>query len=157
MAHVTASAVGAFAVAFAGAVALWWLYFDRSAGASAEIIASSDDPGALARAAYHLIHPVMVAGIIVTAAGDQKILSFPSAHASTASAWMILGGPALFVAGHAAFKYAIWRRVSWNRLAGIAVLGALAAAVPVIPEVALAACAAVVVAAIAATDRAGRA
>ena len=68
---------------------------------------------------------------------------------------MILGGPALFVAGHAAFKYAVWRHVSWRRLAGIAVLGMLAAAIPVIPEVALAACAAAVVAAIAATDRAG--
>jgi low temperature requirement protein LtrA len=157
MAHVTWDTAAAFVVAFAGTVALWWLYFDRSADASADVIAHSADPGALARAAYHLIHPVMVAGIIVNAAGDQKILSFPSAHASTASAWMILGGPALFVAGHAAFKYAIWRRVSWARIAGIAVLGALAATVPVIPEIALAACAAAVVAAIAAADRAGAA
>jgi hypothetical protein len=36
----------------------------------------------------------MAAGIIVTAAGDEKILSFPSPHASTASAWVILGGSA---------------------------------------------------------------
>jgi low temperature requirement protein LtrA len=156
MARVTGSAIAAFVVAFAGSVALWWLYFDRSAGASAEVIATSDDPGALARAAYHLIHPVMVAGIIVTAAGDGKILTAPSATASTASAWLILGGPALFVAGHAAFKYAIWRHVSRSRLAGIAALALLAATVPVLPEIALAACAAAVVAAIAACDQAGR-
>jgi low temperature requirement protein LtrA len=153
MAHVTGPAVAAFTVAFAGSVALWWLYFDQSAGASAQIIAKSDDPGALARAAYHLIHPVMVAGIIVTAAGDGKILASPAATASVASAWLILGGPALFVAGHAAFKYAIWRHVSWSRLAGIATLALLAATVPVLPEIALAACAAAVVAAIAACDR----
>jgi low temperature requirement protein LtrA len=153
MARVSASTVAAFAVAFAGSVALWWLYFDRSAQASSQVIASSDDPGALARAAYHLIHPVMVAGIIVAAAGDEKILTQPSSPAGAASAWMILGGPALFVVGHAAFKYAIWRRVPWNRLAGIAAFGLLGATVPVLPEVALAACSAVVVAAIAATDR----
>ena len=100
--HITATTVAAFVVAFAGSVALWWLYFDRSAGASAEVIAASDDPGRIARAAYHLIHPVMVAGIIVAAAADDKILTSPSV-ASVSSAWMILGGPVLFLAGHAAF------------------------------------------------------
>ena len=157
MAHVSAATVAAFVIAFAGSVALWWLYFDRSALASSLVIASADDPGALARAAYHLIHPVMVAGIIVAAAGDERILAHPSSPASAASAWMILGGPALFVAGHAAFKYAVWRHVSWNRIVGIAALALLAATVLVLPEIALAACSAAVVAAIAATDRAGTA
>jgi len=151
--HVTGTAVAAFVVAFAGSVALWWLYFDRSAAASARVIAASDDPGRLGRSAYHLIHPVMVAGIIVTAAGDEKILTHPSSTASAPSAWMILGGPALFLAGHAAFKFVVWRLISWIRLAGIAVLALLALAVPVLPEVALAACAAAVVAAVAAGDR----
>ena len=59
------ASVTAFVVAFAGSVALWWLYFDQSAEAAAEKIARSDDPGRLGRSAYHLIHPVMVAGIIV--------------------------------------------------------------------------------------------
>jgi low temperature requirement protein LtrA len=153
MRHVGSSAVAAFVVAFAGSVAFWWLYFDRSAQASTELIASSDDPGALARTAYHFIHPVMIAGIIVAAAGDGKILSSPSSHASAASAWMILGGPGLFVAGHAAFKYVIWRHVSWSRLGGIAALALLAAAAGALPEIALAACAAAVVAIIAAMDR----
>jgi low temperature requirement protein LtrA len=153
MEHVGGGAIAAFAVAFLGAVALWWLYFDRSASASAEVIASADDPGAVARAAYHMIHPVMVAGIIVAAAGDQKVLTAPSSAASAASAWLILGGPALFVAGHAAFKWVIWRRVSRARVAGVIALALLAALVPVLPEVALSACATVVVAAIAAADR----
>ncbi|HEX4092974.1 MAG TPA: low temperature requirement protein A [Trebonia sp.] len=153
VAHVSATEIAAFVVAFAGSVALWWLYFDRSADASAEIIASSADPGRLGRSGYHLIHPVMVAGIIVAAAGDEKILTDPSMHATTASAWLILGGPALFLAGHAAFKYVLWGIISWTRLAGIAVLALLALAVPALPEIALAGCAAAVVAVVAATDR----
>jgi low temperature requirement protein LtrA len=150
---VTAASVTSFVVAFAGSVALWWLYFDRSAGAAAEMIARSDDPGRLGRSAYHLIHPVMVAGIIVTAAADEKVLSDPGQPASAAAAWMILGGPALFLAGHAAFKLVVWRAVSWPRLAGIAGLALLALAAGAIPALALAACAAALVTAVAASDR----
>jgi low temperature requirement protein LtrA len=150
--HITASAVAAFVVAFAGSVALWWLYFDRSAGASAKVIAASDDPGRLGRSAYHLIHPVMVAGVIVAAAGDEKILTSPSSIATASSAWMILGGPALFLAGHAAFKFVVWRAVPWTRLAGAAALALLALATQALPEIALAACAATAVALVAAAD-----
>ena len=150
---VTASGVAAFIVAFTGSVALWWLYFDQSAEAAAEMIARSDDPGRLGRSAYHFIHPVMVAGIIVTAAADEQVLSDPARPASTAAAWMILGGPALFLAGHAAFKLVVWRYVSWPRLAGIALLALLAPAARAIPALALATCAAAVVTAIAVTDR----
>jgi low temperature requirement protein LtrA len=150
---VTVADATALAVGFVGSVALWWVYFDQSAEAAAEKIARSDDPGRLGRSAYHLIHPVMVAGIIVSAAADQKVLSEPGATASTASAWMILGGPALFLAGHAAFKLVVWRVVSWPRLAGIAALALLALTARAIPDLALAACAAAVVTAVAATDR----
>ena len=150
---VTPAVVTGFVVAFATSVTLWWLYFDQSAEAAAEKIARSDDPGRLGRSAYHLIHPVMVAGIIVTAAADEKVLSGLDAAASTASAWMILGGPALFLLGHAAFKFVVWRFISWPRLAGIAALALLALAARSIPALALAACAAGVVAAVAAADR----
>jgi low temperature requirement protein LtrA len=151
--HATPTSIAAFVVAFAGSVALWWLYFDRAADASTEVVRSSSDPGRLGRTAYHLIHPVMVAGIIVAAAGDEQMLDHPSSIAHGPDAWLILGGPALFMAGHAAFKHEMWRTIPVTRLAGVAVLGLLALLAPVIPEIALAACAAVVVAVVAATDR----
>jgi low temperature requirement protein LtrA len=66
---------------------------------------------------------------------------------------MILGGPALFLAGHAAFKLVVWGYVAWPRLAGIAMLALLALAARAIPALALAACAAALVTAVAATDR----
>ncbi len=150
---ITAAAVTSFVVAFAGAVALWWLYFDQSAEAAAEKIARSDDPGRLGRSAYHFIHPVMVAGIIVCAAADEKVLSDPGAAASTVSAWMVLGGPALFLAGHAAFKFVVWHVISWPRLAGIVALGLLALAAHALPDLALGTCAAAVVIAVALADR----
>jgi hypothetical protein len=66
---------------------------------------------------------------------------------------MILGGPALFLAGHAAFKLVVWRALSWPRLAGIAALGLLGLAAGAIPALALSACAAAVVVAVAVSDR----
>ena len=62
-----------------GSAGLWWLYFDRSADEAARVIAASADPGRIGRTAYHLIHPVMVAGIIVVAAADVVVLSQPGA------------------------------------------------------------------------------
>jgi low temperature requirement protein LtrA len=138
-------AIAAFVLAFVGSAGLWWLYFDRSAEASARVIARSADPGALGRSAFHLIHPVMVAGIIVVAAADEVVLSHPGQRAGLASALLILGGPALYLAGHAAFKAVVWRTVSVPRLAGIAVLALLGLLAPHVSVLILAACAAVAV------------
>ena len=63
---VAADTVAAFVVAFLGSVALWWVYFDRSAEESAATIARVPDPGRLGRSAYTYFYLPMVAGIIVT-------------------------------------------------------------------------------------------
>ena len=147
------SLVAAFVAAFATSVSLWWLYFDRSAEEGAEVFAASRDPGRLGRSAYHLIHPVMVAGIIVAAAADELVLSHPGAPVDGPTAWMVLAGPALFLAGHATFKRAVWQVVPWTRLAAIGVLVALAALAGQLTAVWLSVVAGVVVIAVAATDR----
>ena len=109
-----APTVAAFVVAFIGSAALWWLYFDRSAEEGARLIAESDDPGRLGRSAYHLIHPIMVAGIIVAAAADELVLARPDAVGVSSTSWLILGGTGLYIAGHLAFKLTVWRRLSWS-------------------------------------------
>jgi len=147
--------VAAFLAAFAGSAGLWWIYFDRSAEESARVIAESADPGRLGRSAYHLIHPVMVAGIIVDATADKVLLSSPAAPASSI-AWLLLGGTGLYIAGHAAFKAVVWRTVSWPRIAALAVLALLALAAPHVSALVLAICAAAVVAAVGAADYVGR-
>jgi low temperature requirement protein LtrA len=149
---VTVAEAGAFLTALVGSIALWWLYFDRSAGEAARVIARSADPGRMGRTAYHLIHPVMVAGIIVVAAADQVVLSRPSATGVTSTGWLVLGGTALFIAGHAAFKYSVWRVVPWSRLAAVAVLGLLGLAAPHLSALGLGAGAAAVVLVVAALD-----
>ncbi len=80
------------------------------------------DPGRLANSAYHLIHPVMVAGIIVAAAADQEVLAHPAAVGRVSTSWLVVGGAVLFLAGHVLFKRVIWGVISWPRLAAVAVL-----------------------------------
>jgi low temperature requirement protein LtrA len=142
----------AFGLAFVGSVGLWWIYFDRSAAASAQAIAGSADPGALGRSAYHLIHPVMVAGIIVIAAADDIVLSHPDERAGLATSLLILGGTALYLAGHAAFKAVVWRTLSVSRLAGIAAAGLLGLLAPHVSVLVLAGCATAVVIGVAVAD-----
>jgi low temperature requirement protein LtrA len=152
LARVTGTEVAAFAVALAGSAGLWWLYFDRSADDAARVIAASDDPGRLGRSAYHFIHPVMVAGIIVGAAADELTLTDPDAVAHAAVSWMILGGVGLFLAGHTAFKMVIWRVLSWTRISAIVVLALLGLAAPYLSALELGGGTAVVVLAVVASD-----
>ncbi len=145
--------VVAFAVAFAGSVALWWLYFDRAAEDSARVLAASHDPGRLARNAYHLIHPLIVGGIIVTASADEVMLSDPGGRGTMSTAWLVVGGAALYLGGHAAFKAVVWQVVSWPRIIAVAVLLALLALGRHMSSLALGAVALAVVVAVAIADR----
>lgn len=121
----TATELVAFLAAFAGSVGFWWVYFDRAADDSAELIEQSDDPGRLARSAFHWVHPVLIAGIVVSAAADEQILHHPTGHGDMTTAWLTLGSTALFLAGHALFKALVWRMVSWPRVVAAVVLLAL--------------------------------
>jgi low temperature requirement protein LtrA len=145
--------VAALVVAFGGAVALWWIYFDRAAADSARVIASSSDPGRLARNAFHWIHPLIIGGIITAAAADHVFLDHPSARGDSTIAWLTLGGIALFLGGHALFKAVVWRVASWPRLGGIAALAALGLVAPHVTALTLGICAGAVLVVVAVVDR----
>ena len=124
-ATLTAPTVTAFVLAFLGTVALWWVYFDRSAEDSSRAIAGSTDPGRIGRSAYTYFHLPMVAGIIVTAVADERVIAHPLGHGSAALTATELGGPALFLFGHLLFKRAVFGVLSWPRLVALALLAVL--------------------------------
>jgi low temperature requirement protein LtrA len=148
----SASTVAAFVVAFLGSVALWWVYFDRSAEDASGVIAESADPGRLGRSAYTYCHLPMVAGIIVTAVGDELVIAHPGGHASVATTTTVLLGPALFLAGHALFKRVVFGRLSVPRLLAIVALAGLWPVGPAVSPLLLALVATLVVAAVAVSD-----
>jgi low temperature requirement protein LtrA len=132
------------------------VYFDRTAEDSTRLLATSADPGRLGRSAYHFIHPVMVAGIIVVAAADNLVLARPGAPAGSAVAWLVLGGAALFLAGHLAFKFAVWGHVNLPRAVAVGVLALLGLAAPHVSAMTLSGCAAAVVLGVTVADRVGQ-
>src|ERR687890_278621 len=144
--------VAAFVVAFLGSAALWWIYFARSAEAAREIISSSEDPGRIARSAYTYFHLPMIAGIIAVAAGDELVVAHPYYLGTPASIALTLGGTALFLAGHAFFKWTVFAELSFSRLVAIAALAVLIPGGFAIPALALAIAAALIVVGVAAWD-----
>lgn len=121
----TPMTAGGFVTAFVGSVALWWIYFDRGADCGSDYIASSSDPGRFARLAYTYIHLLIVAGIIVSAVGDDLLLAHPDGAPTPQAAMVILGGPAIYLLGNILFKRAMRNRTPLSHIAGISALIAL--------------------------------
>jgi low temperature requirement protein LtrA len=94
----------AIAVAFVGSAALWWLYFDYVAEISGRRLRTADDPGVLARDAYTYLHIPIVAGIIVTAVGDEIVIAHPGGSLGAAELVALAAGPAIYLVGHLLFR-----------------------------------------------------
>ncbi|MFG2049661.1 low temperature requirement protein A [Micromonospora sp. NPDC048935] len=119
--------IAAFLLAFAGSAALWWVYFDRAQAAMVALAGAGRRAGRLSRLVFNYLHPVMVAGIVVTAVGDEFLLHAPGEPVGWATALVVLGGPALFLAGHAAYQFALGDGGSVARAAATVLLLALSA------------------------------
>jgi low temperature requirement protein LtrA len=122
----TAETVSAFASAFIGSLAMWWIYFHRGAEAGSELISKSSEPGRLARLAYTYLHMPIVAGIILSAVADELVLQHPGNHSDLNTVLSAIGGPLLFLLGTILFKHTIRGWLQLSHGAGIAALGILA-------------------------------
>ncbi len=128
------------------AAAMWWMYFDVVALVAAQRLeraAVGREQNEMARDSYSYLHFLMVAGIVLVALGVKKTLEHVDDPLKLVPAVALLGGLALYLLGHVAFRYRHTHTVNVQR----AVLAALlVAAVPLAIEVsALASLAAVTV------------
>ena len=121
----TADAIAAFLSAFVGALAMWWIYFHKGAGAGSELISNSREPGRLARLAYTYLHLPIVAGIILSAVANDVVLKHPAGHASLRTVMSAIGGPMLFLIGTILFKHAIRGWLQLSHGVGIVLLAVL--------------------------------
>lgn len=112
----------AFLSAFLASVAMWWIYFNIGAEKASQTIAASPDPGRLARIAYTYIPIVLIAGIVVTAVGDELVLAHPTGHTDAKTALSVLVGPALFLFGNILFKRTTIERPALSHMIGLALL-----------------------------------
>jgi low temperature requirement protein LtrA len=122
----TTENVLAFVSAFAGCLAMWWIYFHKGAEAGSEQISKSSEPGRLARLAYTYLHMPIVAGIIVCAVADELVLKHPHGHSDLKTVLSAIGGPLLFLFGTILFKHSFRGFLQLSHGVGIIALCVLA-------------------------------
>jgi low temperature requirement protein LtrA len=120
----------AVVVAFAVAVALWWLYFDFHAERTLhQLRAAADERGRMGRDLSYVCIP-LVAGIIVAAVGSEIVIAHPSDRLHAAELIALGAGPILYLLGSVLIKlrvlHARWqpRAIAAVCVAAVTALGA---------------------------------
>ncbi|MEH0843983.1 low temperature requirement protein A [Micromonospora sp. CPCC 205711] len=149
--HSEAENLAAFALAFVGTLLLWRIYVHRSGELLPRAIRTARAPSRFLLTAPYT-HLLMVAGVVTTAAGFDLVLHEPTGRTPPSWAAVVLGGPALFLVGRAAFEYEVFSRVSLSRPGGLLALLCVAPAVLFLPPVFAAAAATLVLAGVAIAD-----
>jgi low temperature requirement protein LtrA len=135
-AGVTTGVVVAASVGIAIAAALWWAYFDVVALVAERRLANAT-PGrernTIARDSFSYLHFPMVAGIVLLALGLKKTLEHVGDPLKVVPATALVGGAAIYLLAHVAFRYRNVHRFSWQRVLCAVVLVALLPAAVEIP------------------------
>jgi low temperature requirement protein LtrA len=119
---VTAASLGVVLVS-----AMWWLYFDVVALAAERKLASLSGmaQAAMARDSYSYIHFFMVWGIVLVALGLKKTLLEVAEPLKLIAAVALLGGLAVYLLAHVAFRLRNMRTLNVQRLVVAVILLAL--------------------------------
>jgi low temperature requirement protein LtrA len=128
---------------------MWWIYFNIGAERASRRISQSGDPGRMARLAYTYIQLPIVAGIIVSAVGDEILLAHPLEQADLKSGLTMIGGPVLYIVGNLLFKRTTAHRFALSHLCGLGLFFLLSLAVTSLTMIQLAAAAALILVVIA--------
>ena len=110
--------VVAFALAFLSTAALWWLYFDYVARIAERRLELAPDRTTLARDAFTYLHVVIVAGVILSAVGDELVIAHPTDVLPGAEVATVVAGPALYLLAHVALRLRMTGTISVKRLTG---------------------------------------
>ena len=108
----------ALGMAFLLTAALWWLYFTSVARIAQRHLELSENRTLLARDAYTYLHLIIVAGVIVSAVGDELVIAHPLEVLPGDQVAAVVAGPAIYLLAHALFRLRMAGSVSWKRLGG---------------------------------------
>jgi low temperature requirement protein LtrA len=134
-----AGVVVAAVLGVAIAASLWWTYFDVSAIVAGRRLAAAEEGrerNAIARDSYSYLHFPMVAGIALVAVGIKRTLLYVDDPLKLVPAAALLGGAAMYLLAHVAFRLRNMHALSGRRLVCALVLLALLPAGAVLPALA---------------------
>jgi low temperature requirement protein LtrA len=132
---VDAGVVAAAVLGIAVAGALWWLYFDVVALVAERRLSNAEvgrEQNEIARDSFSYLHFPMVAGIVLLALGMKKTLADVDDPLKTVPAVATLGGTAVYLLAHVAFRWRNVHRFSRARLLTAVLLVAL---IPIATEI----------------------
>jgi low temperature requirement protein LtrA len=121
------------------AAALWWAYFDVVAIVAARRLARAErgrEQNQIARDSYSYLHLPMVAGIALIAVGLKRTLLGVDDPLKLVPAIALLGGAAMYLLAHVAFRLRNMHSLSTRRLVCAIVLLALIPAGTALPALA---------------------
>jgi low temperature requirement protein LtrA len=136
---VDAGVVAAAVLGVAVAAALWWLYFDVVALVAERRLSHAKEGrerNEIARDSFSYLHFPMVAGIVLLALGLKKTLEGVDDPLKLVPAVAMLGGTAVYLLAHVAFRWRNVHRFSTQRLLGAIVCAALVPAAVELPALA---------------------
>lgn len=110
------------------AATLWWVYFDVTAIVARRRLAEATEGrerNGIARDSYSYLHFPMLAGIALLAVGLKLVLEHVDGRLTLVPAVALLGGTALYLLAHVAFRLRNMRTLSLRRLLCALVLLAL--------------------------------
>ncbi|WP_028067738.1 low temperature requirement protein A [Solirubrobacter soli] len=113
-----AERLAAFAVAFLGTATMWWVYFNAAAAVAQRRLELSGNRVQMARDGYTYLHVLMVAGIIVSAVGDELVIAHPGEVLHGPEVLAIVAGPAIYLFALVLFRLRMAGTLSRKRLAG---------------------------------------
>lgn len=120
------------------AASLWWLYFDVVAPVSTRRLVEAPEGAArnrLARDSFSFLHLPMVAGIVLVALGMKKAIGHVDDPLHVVPTVALLGGTALYLLAHVAFRLRNVRTLNRRRLGLAIVLLALIPALYTLPAI----------------------
>lgn len=106
---------------FVGCLAMWWVYFDVSSEAGSRKIQKASNPGLLGLK-YHSVHVILVGAIIISAVGNEIVVSHPEGHNSIASIFTLIVGPIVYLIANSVYKWMTCQSFAYSHLAGILLL-----------------------------------
>ncbi|HEX4484350.1 MAG TPA: low temperature requirement protein A [Solirubrobacteraceae bacterium] len=123
-----AGVVAAAVLGIIAAAALWWVYFDVTAIVARRRLAEAAEGrerNGIARDSYSYLHFPMIAGIALLAVGLKLVLAHVESPLAIVPAVALLGGTALYLLAHVAFRLRNMGTLSVRRLLCAGVLLAL--------------------------------